>query len=180
MSKTCITENCNRKLSGYALRNKLYDAHCSLFCKLSSERGDGQCHPKETITRTCYVCHGSFNLKYPFNHANQRCCNKECNLVVETLKHGRRNYAILTILYELAPAESNGFTAQDVFDRMASKYPFNIKGPQGISQILKPFVKRGILEVTIENKGARVYRWSSELHPGSALLQRYRTKVSVL
>ncbi len=176
MSKTCITEGCNRKLSGYALRNKLYDAHCSLFCKLSSERGDRKCHPKETITRTCYVCHGSFNLKYPFNHANQRCCNKECNLVVERLKHGRRNYAILTILYELAPAESNGFTAQDVYDRIASKYPFNIKGHKGITQILKPFVKRGIVEVTIENKGIRVYRWSSALLPGSAL-QRHKTKV---
>ena len=173
--KVCLTKGCERVLSGYALRNKLHTNHCSLYCKVSSERGDGRCHRRETLTRTCYLCDETFELKYPYNHANQRCCSKKCILQVESYKHGRRNFALLTVVFELASHDSCGFTAQDISDRM-QKFPYNIKGPTGISQILKPFVKRGIMSLC-EERGSKlkVYRWSDnrELKPGNVLKRNF-------
>ena len=169
--KVCSTKGCERVLSGYALRNKIHINHCSLYCKVSSERGDRRCHRRETLTRTCYVCDETFELMYPFNHANQRCCSKKCLLEVERLKNGRRNFALLIVVYELASHDSCGFTAQDIVDRM-EKFPYNIKGPTGVSQILKPFVKRGIIVSTTEpSSKLKVYRWSSDTNhkPGNVL-----------
>ncbi len=169
--KVCSTKGCERVLSGYALRNKIHINHCSLYCKVSSERGDRRCHRRESLTRTCYFCDETFELMYPFNHANQRCCSKECNMQVESYKHGRRNFALMTVVYELAPHDSCGFTAQDIADRM-EKFPYNIKGTTGISQILKPFVKRGIIVSTTEpSSKLKVYRWTSDTNhkPGNVL-----------
>jgi hypothetical protein len=90
---------------------------------------------------------------------------------VESYKHGRRNFALMTVVYELAPHDSCGFTAQDIADRM-EKFPYNIKGTTGISQILKPFVKRGIIVSTTEpSSKLKVYRWTSDTNhkPGNVL-----------
>jgi hypothetical protein len=166
--KVCITKGCERKLSGYALRNKLYDSHCSLYCKLSSERPGGRCNPSQSITRTCYVCDETFELSYPYNRANQRTCSSKCQLSVDRMKHGRRNFALMTIIYELAPHDSPGLTAEDLAIRM-QRFPNNIKGASGITQILKPFVKHGMVTATAE-PGIRlkVFRWTSSpgIRPG--------------
>ena len=166
--KVCQTTGCERKLSGYALRNKVHDSHCSLYCKLSSEQPDATCNPKVSITRTCYVCDETFGLKYPYNHANQRTCSSRCQHKVESMKNGRRNFSLLTIIYELAPAGSSGLTAEDLAIRM-QKYPNNIKGISGITQILKPFVRYGMVTATAEpGSRLKVFRWTSSprIRPG--------------
>tara|TARA_B100001094_G_scaffold75303_1_gene71702 strand:+ start:3802 stop:3987 length:186 start_codon:yes stop_codon:yes gene_type:complete len=56
------------------------------------------------------------------------------------------------------------------------KFPYNIKGTTGVSQILKPFVKRGIIFSTTEpSSQLKVYRWTDdEKHkPGNVLLKRF-------
>jgi predicted nucleic acid-binding Zn ribbon protein len=167
----CLTKGCERKLAGYALRNKIHDSYCSLYCKLSSERPGGRCHPSQSITRTCYVCDETFDLSYPYNRANQRTCSSRCQLSIDKIKKGRRNFAILTIIYELAQYDSPGLTAEDIAIRM-QRYPNNIKGASGITQILKPFVKRGMVVSRYEpGTKLKVFRWSPDpqLRPGHLL-----------
>jgi len=167
--RVCATKGCDRRLNGYKARNRIHQLHCSLYCKLSSERHDKRCHPRESIPQSCYRCGQTFELRYAYNRANQRTCGSECNREIESLRHGRRNFAILNIIYELAPAGSDGIIAEDIAQRMES-YPYRIQGAKGISQILKVFVRRGLVTSTTEgNCPVKVFRWTSnpELRPGA-------------
>lgn len=162
MSK-CI---CGKKIVSEWIysRNKIYNHVCSRFCAETQKRKlpyDG----RRKIPIKCYSCDNTFELKAPYNHANQRFCGVKCLNETIACRKGKKYSFMFTAIYE----SPDGVTSQDIYEA-CNKQPFKVKGARGVSLALRRWVARGVITMD-KSTSHTLYRWTSDLRPGQELLR---------
>ena len=168
--------------------NRLFQSHCSHYCKIYYEDPDK--YPKRLISESkhhknhwvkppievgCEVCDKKFNLLPHTKKGNTLFCGRECHAALLTTNKGHRDWTILKLVQLYGP-----ISAEEVAKRYRTN-KFAAPSGRSIGNILKLFKARGIVEKT--NKAAydtgrdvSIYTIKTDLPLGMVIKDKIKLK----